>query len=128
MHHSLRRLLTDNDLAGHSLLIQFYPQTPKYTKLIITFNQKSFQILNLFQFNSETGLCTVMKDSTPKLRLVLVLLFGLITFLSCSLMRKQNSSWKKKQGVNRVFGFCDWDLENILLMKCDQRPDGGDKK
>lgn len=35
---------------------------------------------------------------------------------------------QKKQGANCVFGFCDWDLENIQLMKCDQRPDGGDKR
>lgn len=72
----------------------------------------------------------LMKDPTPKLRLVLLLLFAPIMFLNSSLMRKQNSSWekKKKQGANCVFGFCDWDLENILLMKCDQRPDGGDKR
>lgn len=65
------------------------------------FHQKSFQILNLFQFNGEAGLCALMKDPTPKLRSVLLLLFALIMFLNSSLMRKKNSSWKKKKKKNK---------------------------
>lgn len=78
-------------------------------------NESLFSTRNHFRFwicsnlMGEAGLCALIKDPAPKLRLVLLLLFALVMFLNSSLMRKQNSSWGKKKKKTRS-KLCFWIL------------------
>lgn len=76
-------------------------------------NESLFSTRNHFRFWICSNLMVkqnfaLMKDPTPKLRLVLLLLFAPIMFLNSSLMRKQNSSWENKKKTRSKL--CFWIL------------------